>query len=184
MSDLIRPLATRVDEARLSLAGSPVEPEPLVFDLSDSAQLLDSRAPGVGVNVREQVIREALDDALAYHCDDPCPHVTDPGGWVCAVLLSGRIMCPRCIYVAEYDEDGQPVMTEPWQGTGEAPCTLCASELPLVSILTRLTPTGIVYASHVCAICAAWWPPRRDFPEPEPPPANAGVTVRIRQGSR
>jgi hypothetical protein len=182
MSELIRPLASRVEEARVNLASFPVVLEPLVFDLSEGARALELRPPGVAVEVREQVLREALNDGLAYHCSESCPHVAE-SGWLCAVFVQSRITCGRCIYVKEYDEDGRPIEREPWQGTGEAPCTLCSGDGPLVSILTRTShPDGMVYASHVCATCAAWWP-RGEPPEPElaPPAANVGVRVRMKE---
>ncbi len=113
--------------------------------------------------------------------------------YLCAVFVQGRIVCGRCIYVKEYDEDGAPVEREdgtpverdPWEGCGDAPCTLCSGDGELVSILTRTShPDGVTYGSHVCAMCAAWWPepePEQEPPVP-PPPANVGVTFRVVEG--
>jgi hypothetical protein len=178
-ADLIRPLRSRVADARMTLAASRVPPDPLTFSLSGAAQALDLQPPEVAEEVREQVLREALADGLTYHCDDErCPHIAQEG-WVCASFLLGRIVCARCVMTRW--EDGEPTEREPWQGTGDAPCTLCGGDGPLVSILTRTShPDGIVYGPHVCWECARWWP-RREPPEeePSPPPANAGVTVTV-----
>jgi hypothetical protein len=76
----------------------------------------------------------------------------------------GKIVCPSCVYFAEYDERGiATALTEPWAGpAADTPCTLCGGDGPLASIHTQISaaPDALIYASHVCATCAAWWPQR------------------------
>jgi hypothetical protein len=162
MSALIRPLASRIDEARVNLAAAPFAAEPLTVSITDDARALAAVAPDVDDATREQVIREALSDALTYHhCeDDCCPHLTGRDTTTYAVLAMGRILCSTCIYVRGRDDNGAVELTEPWEGPGDAPCTLCGGAGPLASIWTRVSPTpeGMIYAAHVCATCAAWWP--------------------------
>lgn len=182
MSELIRPLHTRVEDARMTLAGFPVAPEPLAFSLSEDARALELRPPDVAVEVREQVIREALDDGLAYHCSENCPHVAE-AGWLCAAFVLGRITCALCVQT-DWSDPENPVERVPWQGTRGGACTLCGGDGELVSILTRTShPDGLVYGAHVCVACAAWWPEQEPEQEPlAPPPANAGVTIRTLAG--
>jgi hypothetical protein len=160
VSELIRPLFTRVDDARTTLAALPVPAAPIDFDFDQDR----GEAPAVAVDVREQVIREALDDALAYHCSESCEHLTDPSTSPIAVFAMSRILCPHCVYL---DADGEH--TEPWDGPGDS-CTLCGGDGPLLVSMTRVSDveTALLYVAHVCARCARWWPDDDPLPAPEP----------------
>jgi hypothetical protein len=164
MSELIRPLVTRLADARMTLASLPVAPEPLSFDFDQDR----GQPPAVDVGVREQVIREALDDGMAYHCAESCDHLTDPSTSPMAVFAMGRILCARCVYVREHDDDGELQVSEPWEGPGDSPCTLCGRDGPLIVSMTSTSSVEapMIYVAHVCGACAGWWPD--GDPEPEP----------------
>jgi hypothetical protein len=156
MSDLIRPPWTRINEARVSLAAPLGPPDPL----RSSVESDPGEPPDVPVEVREQVLREALSDALTYHVADSCPHITEPHRAPFAVLARGELLCVRCIYGGE-----------PWEGPGDSPCTLCGRDGPLISTWTCVSaaPDAMRFAAHVCRDCAAWWPrPEHAGPEPDP----------------
>jgi hypothetical protein len=166
MSELIRPLVTRLADARMTLASLPVAPEPLSFDFDQDP----GEPPDVPVPVREAVIRAALDDGLAYHCTESCDHLTDPRTSPMAVFAMGRILCARCVYVRGQDDDGALQVTEPWEGPGESPCTLCGREGPLIVSMTSTSAVeaAMIYVAHVCEVCSGWWPAPRPALEPEP----------------
>jgi hypothetical protein len=91
VTELIRPLETRIADARMTLASLPFPPDPLRFCLERDR----GEPPDVPVEVREQVIREALSDALTYHCSHTCPHIVK--GEPFAVFAMSKVVCPSCV---------------------------------------------------------------------------------------
>lgn len=162
MSDLIRPLHTRVVEAKMTLSAQPLAPQRLAFE----AATCDVTPPDVSFDVREQVIREALADAVAWHVPDGerCDDLrVAPGERAFAVLAAGRIVCMRCGIDAEWIESEC--------------CELCASAAELARTVTKIDPVLTIVAD-VCPTCSAWWPRERGPGEASVNYVRTGPPVR------
>lgn len=155
---MIRPLASRINDARMSLAALPVEREPLRADFGLDAYRLRGECAGAldppGRDVREQVLREAHDDALAFHCTEPCPHVAEREP-IIAVFSTGWLGCESCWHDAVDTGRAESVLDQ--LAAPDSACSFCGREDELLLVQTRFGD-AITYIAHPCPVCASWWP--------------------------
>jgi len=156
MSDdeLIRPLWSRVGEAGMTLASFKIEQAALRFDVDMDAMLAVGKLPPLDVakSVREQVIREAIGDAAAYHVGGVrCEHLGEAGLQPRVVFAASTTLCEVCT-VELLAGEGLEISTDA--------CVFCGEVGPTFECKAQLSDeeNAPLYVAHGCPACLRWFP--------------------------
>ena len=103
--------------------------------------------------VREQVVREALADASAYHVGGlRCDHLGEGALQPRVVFAASTTLCEYCTV--------QLMRGEGLEMPDDPPCDVCGAEVPVFVVKTQLSAeeNAALYVACCCADCLRWWP--------------------------